>query len=123
MMSSSKVRSPPEVANFGQDYLENIKTLGAQLFFPAEFIILCSSRISAGLVPLITTDPNKIIGKRTSKMDQKYVNDPLNLKVFPEFHPNNIYEIKVLPADERSIHKYNGATFNKVDLDHNSNSM
>ena len=56
-------------------------------------------------------------------MDQKYVNDPLNLKVFPEFNPNNIYEIKVLPADERSIHKYNGATFNKVDLDHSPNSM
>lgn len=26
----------------------------------------------------------------------------------------NIYEMKVLPADERSIHKFNGATFEDI---------
>jgi hypothetical protein len=28
-----------------------------------------------------------------------------------DYDAMNIYEMKVLPADERSIHKFNGATF------------
>ena len=34
----------------------------------------------------------------------------------------NIYEIKVLPADERSIHKFNSGTFHNID-EGNPNSM
>lgn len=34
----------------------------------------------------------------------------------------NIYEFKVLPADERRLHKFNGATFENV-MGGNANSM
>ena len=43
--------------------------------------------------------------------------------MFPEFDPKNIYQIKVLPADERSNHKFNGATFNRIDENHGPNSV
>ena len=47
----------------------------------------------------------------------------INRKVFPGFDPNNIYQMKVLPADERSLHKFNGANFDKPDGDHAPNNM
>lgn len=50
-------------------------------------------------------------------------NSETNRKVFPNFNPNNIYEVKVLPADERSIHKFNGATFQNIDRNHNPKSI
>ena len=37
------------------------------------------------------------------------------MEIFPNFDPMNIYQIKVLPGDERSVHKFNGATFTKID--------
>ena len=65
-----------------------------------------------------TANPHKVVGKRTSKADMKFVNNPSNKIIFPDFDPSSIYEIKVLPADERRIHKFNGGTFDHTDLDH-----
>ena len=36
----------------------------------------------------------------------------MNYVVFPEYDPMNLYELKVLPHDERSVHKFNGNTLN-----------
>jgi hypothetical protein len=71
----------------------------------------------------ISVNPFKVVGKRANTDDEKYVNTPENKKTFPNFNPNNIYEVKALPADERSIHKFNGATFENIDGSHNPNSM
>lgn len=47
----------------------------------------------------------------------------MNHAVFPQYSPKNIYQIKALPADERSLHKFNGANFDKIDQNHVPNSM
>jgi len=61
--------------------------------------------------PIITVDPTKPISKRKQETDAISANRPLNKAVFKNFDPSVFYEIKILPADERSIHKFNGATF------------
>jgi len=62
-----------------------------------------------------TFDPHKVIGRRLHWPDSIYVQRPVNFKINPDYDPMNIYEFKVLPADERSIHKFNGATFANAD--------
>lgn len=47
----------------------------------------------------MSANPKKVVGTRTSKSDEKFVSNKQNFQVFPQFNPNNIYEIKVLPAD------------------------
>jgi hypothetical protein len=42
--------------------------------------------------------------------------------VFENFDPLVFYEIKILPADERAVHKFNSATFQTV-ADGNYNDM
>ena len=76
------------------------------------------SREDVVMEGILSVDPNKVIGRRKSKTDAEYANLPKNKEVFPEFDPWNIYQVKVLPADERSIHKFNGATFDRPDGNH-----
>ena len=56
---------------------------------------------------LISVNPNIILQRRASEYDAKYVNSTLNHAIDPNYSPNNIYQVKVLPADERSLHKFN----------------
>jgi AraC-like DNA-binding protein len=67
-------------------------------------------------------NPNKIIGHRTSKTDTKNADNPTNKEVDPAYNPKNIYEIKVLPQDERSLWKYDRSSF-KNNSDQHSNSI
>ena len=73
----------------------------------------------------LSVNPNKVIGKRTSEGDMVVVKKyaEANRKVFADYDPVNIYEIKPLPADERSYHKFNGATFSKIDQNHSPSIM
>ena len=59
----------------------------------------------------ITINPEKIIGKRTSKSDIEIAKNLVNNKICAEYNPENIYQIKVLPPDENRINKYNNANF------------
>ncbi len=59
-------------------------------------------------------DPLKVIGRRKHKTDAISVSRDINFKINPNYDPLNIYDYKVLPADERSIHKFNGATFDNI---------
>ena len=76
------------------------------------------SRADVVMEGILSVDPNKVIDKRKSKTDAEYVNLPKNKEVFPDFDPWSIYQVKVLPADERFIHKMNIATFNRPDINH-----
>ena len=67
-------------------------------------------------------NPNKIIGQRSSKTDAKNANNPINKKVMPNYDPYKIYEIKVLPQDERALHRYDRSSFKKNSADE-SNSI
>ena len=70
----------------------------------------------------ISIDPNVIIGKRTSKTDIENADNPVNKKVFSSYDPENIYQIKTLPQDERSIHKFNNSSYKENSI-HNENIM
>lgn len=70
----------------------------------------------------LSVDPTKIIGKRTSLTDAKNASSEVNFKTFAPYDPSNIYQIKVLPHDERSVHKFNGTTFENLS-GANANSM
>ena len=59
----------------------------------------------------ISIDPDIVIGTRTSKTDMENADNPTNKLIFPEYNPENIYQIKVLPQDERSYHRYNRSSF------------
>ena len=59
-------------------------------------------------------DPQRVIGQRKLKSDARYFSRPINYTVLKTYDPMNIYEFKVLPADERSVHKFNGATFENI---------
>lgn len=61
--------------------------------------------------PTLSIDPKVTLGKRKQKADAQYTNRILNKKVVPDYDPENIYEMKVLPSDERAIKKFNSATF------------
>jgi hypothetical protein len=65
-------------------------------------------------ISTLSVDPQKVIGQRKLKSDEKYFSRPANYKVLKTYDPVNIYEFKVLPADERSVHKFNGATFQGI---------
>jgi hypothetical protein len=56
-------------------------------------------------------NPHKILGQRLQKSDAKYFDRAINHLIMEDYDAMNIYEMKVLPPDERSIHKFNGATF------------
>lgn len=55
-----------------------------------------------------------VIGRRKHETDALSVSRDINYKIDPNYDPMNIYDYKVLPADERSIHKFNGATFDNI---------
>lgn len=61
--------------------------------------------------PAISVDPKKIIQKRKHTSDFAYLERPSNKKTVADYDPNNLYEIKVLPKDERCMEKFNSATF------------
>jgi hypothetical protein len=67
-------------------------------------------------------NPHKVLGQRLHKSDSKFYNRDINHIILEDYDPINIYEMKVLPADERSIHKFNEATFVGIDKA-NTNSM
>jgi hypothetical protein len=46
----------------------------------------------------------------------------VNFKVSEDYDPMNIYEFKVLPSDERRLHKFNSGYFEDV-IGGNPNSM
>lgn len=63
----------------------------------------------------ISVNPNKVLERnRVSKDDTKLVNSTLNYAIHPDFSPDNIYEVKVLPSDERSLHKLYRANYDKI---------
>jgi hypothetical protein len=62
----------------------------------------------------LSINPNIVIGKRTSITDRENADIPLNKTLDPNYNPENIYQIKVLPQDERSLHKFNGTTFTDI---------
>jgi hypothetical protein len=39
----------------------------------------------------------------------------VNSLVAEDYNPMNIYEFKILPSDERHLHKFNAASFNDID--------
>ena len=72
----------------------------------------------------ISVNPFEAIGKRTCESDTQRVSaDEQNKAVFSNYDPSLIYQVNVLPGDERSVHKYNGATFNKIDENHSQTNM
>lgn len=46
--------------------------------------------------------------------DAVFNNRTINYQINPDYDPMNIYEIKVLPKDERTIKKFNGATYEGI---------
>jgi hypothetical protein len=72
-----------------------------------------------GQIPKIAVNPYKLLGKRISPYDISLADKPINYNVFPDYKPNMIYQIKALPADERSLHKFNGASFDNIDSNAN----
>jgi hypothetical protein len=56
-----------------------------------------------------------VLEKRKNEADAKYANVAKNKEIFADFDPFNIYEINPLPQDERSLHKYNGVTYDRID--------
>ena len=62
----------------------------------------------------ISIRPDIILGTRTSRQDTKNAVSDLNLKIFPKYDPKSIYQIIVLPQDERAIHKFNTPTFTDI---------
>jgi len=52
-----------------------------------------------GAFPVITTDPNIVLGRRLHVPDSVHANRSINNLIGVNFNPMNIYEIKVLPAD------------------------
>ncbi len=62
----------------------------------------------------LSINPDKIIGKRKQKEDAGAINRTINYQIKANYDPMNIYDNKVLPADERSIHKFNAATFESI---------
>ena len=70
----------------------------------------------------LSVNPDKIIGRRTSKTDAINADNPINKKVMSSYDPYNIYEIKVLPQDERALHRYDRSSFKKNSADE-SNSI
>jgi hypothetical protein len=63
----------------------------------------------------LSVDPTKVIGTRKSKEDAKYTDLPKNYEINEKFDPMNMYEMHPLPPDERSLHKFNDATFTNID--------
>lgn len=59
----------------------------------------------------ISQDPTVVLEKRQHVSDSKYMERVINYKIVEDYDPINIYEFKVLPADERPIKKFNSATF------------
>lgn len=70
----------------------------------------------------ISVDPQQVIGQRVLESDGKYFSRPANAQVAEDYDPMKIYEFKILPSDERGLHKFNGATFQNIDRG-NPNSM
>ena len=70
----------------------------------------------------MSVNPDKIIGRRTSKTDAINADNSINKKVMSSYDPYNIYEIKVLPQDERALHRYDRSSFKKNSVDE-SNSI
>ena len=70
----------------------------------------------------VSIDPNKVIAERVANIDVDGADTVLNQKVFPDYKPENIYQIKVLPQDERFMHKYNQSSF-KENSSSNPNTM
>ena len=62
----------------------------------------------------ISIRPDIIMGTRTSWQDTKNAISALNKRIFPGYDPKNIYQIIVLPPDERAIHKFNNPTFTDI---------
>jgi hypothetical protein len=69
--------------------------------------------VCEGVEPALSVNPQKIIQKRKHTTDSAYIERPLNKKTVPDYNTSNLYEIKVLPKDERSMYKFNSATFDK----------
>lgn len=63
---------------------------------------------------ILSMDPSKVIGTRTNKGDAEYVNSTVSYKIFSTFDPWKMYQVKVLPADERSIHKFNHVNYDSI---------
>ncbi len=59
----------------------------------------------------LSIDPANVLGRRELKSDGDYFSRDVNFKVAEDYDPMNIYEFKVLPSDERRLHKFNSATF------------
>lgn len=68
-----------------------------------------------------SVNPNTVLGQRMSKYDAQDATHDINTKISPDYDPNNIYEFKVLPQDERYMHKYNGTFFYAIDWDGSNN--
>ena len=51
------------------------------------------------------------MGKRTSLSDSKLAASTTNTSLDSRYDPMNIYQIIAVPADERSVHKFNGTNF------------
>ena len=69
----------------------------------------------------ISINPEKIIGTRTSKSDAKNATSEMNTKLDPNYDPGKIYQIIVLPQDERSLHKFNNTTFTDISRGNSKN--
>ena len=59
----------------------------------------------------ISINPNSVVGKRTSLSDSKLAASTTNTSIDSRYDPMNIYQIIAVPADERSVHKFNGTNF------------
>jgi hypothetical protein len=70
--------------------------------------------ISEGKNPILSLDPFKIVARRKHVTDAEYSKRDINYKINADYDPLNIYEIKVLPKDEKSLHKFNAATYGEI---------
>lgn len=61
-----------------------------------------------------SVDIDTVLGKRINQQDIKFASDEVNFKISKSYDPKNIYEIKVLPQDERNMYKFNETTFYNV---------
>lgn len=59
----------------------------------------------------LTVDPSNVIGRRLLQSDADYFSRAINYKVVEDYDPMNIYEFRVLPPDERKLHKFNNGYF------------
>lgn len=87
-------RHPPSARN-GRAYVEGAR----------EDVIL------EGRGPVFSLDPTRVVARRRQGSDGEWAKRGSSEAVFPEFDSGSVYEMKVLPSDERSIHKFNGASF------------